>query len=649
MSTTTRRYAALAGFTAAAVAIGSAELVAVLTGPRSAPLVAVGGLVVDTVPEPLKQLGIALFGTYDKVALLIGTALLLGAAAALLGVVAVRRLAVALAGVAAFGALGVAAALTRAGADLADALPALLGAGAGALVLWLFVAGPLELDPWPWSPPEPLPSAARPAGPGSGATGAGPAADGPEGRPAVVAPRAAAGPAGAVAGRAAGADPAAGDVAGPAGPAGDDVERRAAVVDAAVAAGPVGDLVGRPTGLDRAAAAGPAGDEARDQPAAAAGGRAAQAGAAGPRPAGWEPLERTDPESRRRFLTGTGVLLGAATVAGLGGRWLAGRRGVSAARAAVRLPAPVSAAPPVPAGADLSLTQLAPYVTPNFGFYRIDTALVVPQVDPETWRLRIHGRVRRPLTLSFADLLARPLVERYVTLACVSNEVGGDLIGNARWLGVPLKELLDEVEPEEGADQVVGRSVDGWTCGTPTAVLRDGREALLAVGMNGEPLPVEHGFPVRMVVPGLYGYVSACKWVTELELTSFADFDAYWVPRGWSAQGPVKTQSRIDRPRARNRLTAGPITVAGVAWAQHRGIRRVEVRVDEGPWQEAELAATVSADTWVQWSWRWDATPGEHTLQVRATDATGETQTPHRQDVAPNGATGWHTLPLTIH
>lgn len=587
MSTTTRRYAALAGFTAAAVAIGSAELVAVLTGPRSAPLVAVGGLVVDTVPEPLKQLGIGLFGTYDKVALLVGTALLLGAAAALLGVLAVRRLAVALAGVAAFAALGVVAALTRAGADLADALPALLGAGAGALVLWLFVAGPLELDPWPWSPPEPLPSAVRPTSPG------------PAGEP-----------------------------------------------DAEAAT----DLPG-----NRAATAEPAAGEAESRPARAepadgrerrptAGERAAEPRSAG----GWEPLERTDPESRRRFLTGAGVLLGAATVAGLGGRWLAGRRGVSAARAAVRLPAPVSAAPPVPAGADLSLTQLAPYVTPNFGFYRIDTALVVPQVDPETWRLRIHGRVRRPLTLSFADLLARPLVERYVTLACVSNEVGGDLIGNARWLGVPLKELLDEVEPEEGADQVVGRSVDGWTCGTPTAVLRDGRDALLAVGMNGEPLPVEHGFPVRMVVPGLYGYVSACKWVTELELTSFADFDAYWVPRGWSAQGPVKTQSRIDTPRARNRLTAGPITVAGVAWAQHRGIRRVEVRVDEGPWQEAELAAAVSVDTWVQWSWRWDATPGEHTLQVRATDATGETQTARRQDVAPDGATGWHTVPLTI-
>ncbi|MEU6203819.1 molybdopterin-dependent oxidoreductase [Micromonospora musae] len=527
MSTTTRRFAALAGITSAAVAIGVAEVVAVLTGPRSAPLVAVGAVVVDTVPEPLKQFAIDLFGRHDKLALLIGTAVLLAGFAALLGVLAVRRLAVGLAGVAAFGVLGVAAALTRPGADLVDALPSLVGGGFGALVLWAFIAGPLELNPWPWTPP--------------------------------------------------------GGQLPPTGPATADA-----------------------------------------------------------------PLERTDPESRRRFLTGTGALLGAAAVAGFGGRWLAGRRGVSAAREAVVLPAPASPAPAVPAGADLSLTQLAPYVSSNFGFYRIDTALVVPQVDPETWQLRIHGRVRKPITLSFADLLARPLVERYVTLACVSNEVGGDLIGNARWLGVPIRELLDEVEPEEGADQVVGRSVDGWTCGTPTALLRDGRDALLAVGMNGEPLPVEHGFPVRMVVPGLYGYVSACKWVTELELTSFSDYDAYWVPRGWSPEGPIKTQSRIDTPRPRNRLTAGPVTVAGVAWAQHRGIRRVEVRVDDGPWQEAELAPAVSVDTWVQWSWRWAATPGEHRLQVRATDATGRTQTDRRQDVVPDGATGWHTVRVTV-
>lgn len=562
MSTTSRRYAALAGITAAAVAIGIAEPVAVLTGPRSAPLVAVGGVIVDAVPESLKQLAIDLFGTADKIALLVGTAVLLGAFAALFGVLAIRRLALGLAGIAAFGAIGVAAALTRPGADLADALPSLVGAGLGALVLWLFIAGPFELNPWSWSPPTP-PAGPAPASPGDPVPSSGPVS--------------------------------------PGGP---------------VPVSPAGSVPVTPAG-----------------PTAAV------------EPAG--PAE-VDPDSRRRFLTGSGVLLGTAVVAGLGGRWLAGRRGVSAARDAIRLPAPVAPAPAVPAGADLSLTQLAPYVTPNFGFYRIDTALVVPQVDPDTWRLRIHGRVGKERTYSYADLLARPLVERYVTLACVSNEVGGDLIGNARWLGVPLRELLDEVEPDDDADQVVGRSVDGWTCGTPTAALRDGRDALLAVGMNGEPLPVEHGFPVRMVVPGLYGYVSACKWVTELELTRFADFDAYWVPRGWSAQGPIKTQSRIDAPRGRNRLTTGPVTIAGVAWAQHRGIRRVEVRVDDGQWQEAALAPTVSVDTWVQWSWRWDATPGEHRLQVRATDATGETQTERTQDVVPDGATGWHTVTVTV-
>ncbi|WP_370517872.1 molybdopterin-dependent oxidoreductase [Micromonospora sp. MP36] len=534
-----RPQAALAGVTAAAVAIGAAEPVAVLTGPRSAPLIAVGGLVVDVVPEPLKQFAIAVFGTSDKIALLVGAAVLLAAFAALLGVLAARRWWIGLAGIAGFAALGVAAALTRAGADAADALPALVGGGLGALTLWAFVAGPLRVD-------------------------SGPAAPGTAHR------------------------------AGPTPPP-------------AVAA------------------------FAPEQPLA-----------------GWEPLERGDPGSRRRFLRGVGLLAGTAAVAGLGGHWLAGRRGVSAARQAVALPAPVAPAPLVPAGADLSVGQLAPYVTPNRAFYRIDTALVVPQVDPATWRLRIHGRVRNPIELSFAELLARPMVERYVTLACVSNEVGGDLIGNARWLGVPIRELLDEAEPEEGADQVVGRSVDGWTCGTPTAVLRDGRDALLAVGMNGEPLPVEHGFPVRMVVPGLYGYVSACKWVTELELTSFADFDAYWVPRGWSAQGPVRTQSRIDTPRPRTRLTAGPVMVAGVAWAQHRGVRAVEVRVDDGPWQRAALAPTVSVDTWVQWSWRWAATQGEHTLQVRATNADGETQPGERRPVAPDGATGWHTVRVTV-
>ncbi|WP_432900585.1 molybdopterin-dependent oxidoreductase [Micromonospora matsumotoense] len=569
MSTTPRGFAALAGVTAAVVAIGVAEPVAVLTGPRSAPLIAVGGVVVDVVPEPLKQFAIDVFGTYDKIALLVGTAVLLAAFAAGIGALAARRLSVGLVGIAAFAGLGAAAALTRAGADAADALPALVGGGLGALVLWAFVAGPWQLDPWPWRPPTPLPAA--------------PSAPTPEPSP--------------------------------------SPKSGSSSVEPSLKAGTTGPPPTPPPPTP---------------------------GSPVVPPAGWEPLEPTDPESRRRFLRGAGLLAGAATVVGLGGHWLAGRRGVSAAREAVALPTPSAVAPAVPPGADLSLAQLAPYTTPNSGFYRIDTALVVPQVDPATWRLRIHGRVRNPIELTFAELLARPMVERYVTLACVSNEVGGDLIGNARWLGVPIRELLDEAEPEEGADQVVGRSVDGWTCGTPTAALRDGRDALLAVGMNGEPLPVEHGFPVRMVVPGLYGYVSACKWVTELELTSFADFDAYWVPRGWSAQGPVKTQSRIDTPRPRNRLTAGEVVVAGVAWAQHRGISRVEVRVDGGGWQEATLAPAVSVDTWVQWSWRWPATAGEHTLQVRATDRDGETQTPLAAPVAPDGATGWHSVTVTV-
>jgi hypothetical protein len=208
--------------------------------------------------------------------------------------------------------------------------------------------------------------------------------------------------------------------------------------------------------------------------------------------------------------------------------------------------------------------------------------------------------------------------------------------------------LLAEAEPEEGADQVVSRSVDGWTCGTPTAVLRDGRDALLAVGMNGQPLPVEHGFPARLVVPGLYGYVSATKWLAELELSSFADFDAYWVRRGWAREAPVKTQSRIDVPRSQSRVPAGRVTVAGVAWAQHRGIQRVEVQVDDGPWRDTSLAAVPSVDTWRQWSLPWDATAGRHRLRVRATDRTGATQTPVRAEPFPDGATGWHTITVTV-
>jgi DMSO/TMAO reductase YedYZ molybdopterin-dependent catalytic subunit len=319
---------------------------------------------------------------------------------------------------------------------------------------------------------------------------------------------------------------------------------------------------------------------------------------------------------------------------------------VTTARNAVVLPEPVASAAPLPA--TVQAAGAVAYVTSNDDFYRIDTALYPPEVDPATWQLRIFGMVRNPLTISWDQLLARPMIQRYVTLACVSNDVGGDLIGNALWLGAPIKALLDEAQPLPGADQVIQRSVDGWTCGTPTAALTDGRDALLAVGMNGKPLPVDHGFPVRMVVPGLYGYVSACKWITEIELSRFADFDAYWVPRGWSQQAPIKTESRIDTPRDGAKRKAGTVIVAGVAWAQHRGIKKVEVQVDGGPWAEATLAGTVSADTWRQWSYPWQATAGKHAVRVRATDVNGATQTSTPAPPEPDGATGWHAIQVSI-
>ncbi|MFF8602362.1 molybdopterin-dependent oxidoreductase [Streptomyces sp. NPDC015232] len=375
-----------------------------------------------------------------------------------------------------------------------------------------------------------------------------------------------------------------------------------------------------------------------------------------PRPA---TTRTTTARSDRRgfLLAGAGVAVGA-TAATLAARGLGSTRSehAAASRSALRLPRPASPAPAVPPGARLPVEGISSFVTPNEDFYRVDTALVVPRVDADTWRLRIHGTgVPEERSFTLPELMRREVVERDITLACVSNEVGGSLVGNARWLGVRLADLLRECgvrPPSEGgrADQLVARSVDGMTIGTPVEDVMDGRDALLAFGMNGEPLPFAHGFPVRMVVPGLYGYVSACKWLASLELTTFAAYDAYWVPRGWSARAPVKTQSRIDTPRPFARITAGPrpLAVAGVAWAQRRGVSRVEVRVDDGPWQEAELGAEDSRDTWRQWVFRWPATPGRHVLTVRATDGTGAAQTGRRADVMPDGATGWHSVEVTV-
>ncbi|MFI5957636.1 molybdopterin-dependent oxidoreductase [Cryptosporangium sp. NPDC051539] len=355
--------------------------------------------------------------------------------------------------------------------------------------------------------------------------------------------------------------------------------------------------------------------------------------------------------SRRGFLLLSGSVLVVAAGLGATGRYLGSLRDVAKERLKLTLPPAADPAPPLVAGVDLGLPDLTPFLTPEKDFYRVDTALAVPQLSTDDYRLKIHGRVGNPLTLTYQDLLDRDLVERVITLSCVSNEVGGTLAGTARWLGVPLKALLDEVRPEAGADQIVTKSIDGWTCGTPTSVVRDGRDALIVVGMNGKPLPIERGYPVRMLVPGLYGYVSATKWLVDMELTSFTDFDPYWVKRGWKPQAPIKTFSRIDTPRPLAGSKAGRITVAGVAWAQHRGIKRVDVRVDGGDWNTATLAAVPSEDTWRQWRWNWDATdatPGQHTLEVRATDRTGATQPERRAKPFPDGATGWHSVVVTV-
>ncbi|MBP2322322.1 DMSO/TMAO reductase YedYZ molybdopterin-dependent catalytic subunit [Kibdelosporangium banguiense] len=346
---------------------------------------------------------------------------------------------------------------------------------------------------------------------------------------------------------------------------------------------------------------------------------------------------------RRRFMqVSAGVVTGIG-VAGLGGQLLAVRTDVDGSRAAVGPLTPAQPAPAVPAGADFA-PATPRFITSNRDFYRIDTALSVPKVLAEDWVLRIHGAVDKELTLSYADIRNRPLVERAVTLCCVSNEVGGDLTSTSNFIGVPLGDILADAGVKPGADQLFSTSADGWTCGTPVADVME--RGLLAIGMNGEPLPVEHGFPARMVVPGLYGYVSATKWVVDMEFNRFADKEAYWLKRGWAARGPIKTQSRIDTPTG---VANGPkVTVSGIAWAQTKGISKVEVRADGGEWQQARLAAEVSLDTWRMWQIDMELPPGDHTIECRATDRTGYTQTDVKADPVPDGATGWHSKTISV-
>ncbi|MEU5114360.1 sulfite oxidase [Streptomyces longwoodensis] len=516
----------LAGFTALAVA----EPVAAAVRPQSGPVVAVGGASIDATPAAVKDWAIRHFGTDDKLVLQLGILAVLTLLALALGVLALRYRRVGAAGVLLFGAVGAAAAVSRPDSTgPVDALPSVVGAVAGALLLYVLVGR--------------LTAAGRPAAPAS-----------------------------------------------------DSAEE-------------TGD------GLSV--------------------------------PAGWD---------RRGFVLAAASAAAASAAVGTVGRTLTTSRGQDAiaSREKVVLPSPGSPARPLPGRAGLRIPGLSPFVTPNAEFYRVDTALVVPQVDATAWRLRIHGKgVQRPGSYSFDDLLRRELVERDITLTCVSNEVGGPYVGTARWTGVRLADLLAECgvkPPSRGgpADQLVSRSVDGMTIGSPVEDVMDGRDALLALGMNGEPLPFDHGFPVRMVVPGLYGFVSACKWIKDIELTTFDSYDPYWVKRGWARKAPVKTAARIDTPKPFARPRAGTVMVAGVAWAQHRGIDKVEVRVDDGPWQEADLAAEDTRDTWRQWSFPWRSTKGGHTLTVRATDRTGAVQTDRRTRTVPDGATGWHSVVVTV-
>lgn len=357
--------------------------------------------------------------------------------------------------------------------------------------------------------------------------------------------------------------------------------------------------------------------------------------------------------ARRTFLIRSVGLAGVAVLASigaLGGEALsAGRKAARAFRESLTLPTAKTKAPALPAGVQAPVEGTVPFVTPNADFYRIDTALVVPEVDASTWSLRVHGMVEEEFEITFEELLASELIESHVTLTCVSNTVGGNLAGNAKWLGLPLREVMARAKPLPEADMVLSTSVDGFTASTPLPVLQDDRDAILAVGMNDEPLPLEHGFPVRMVVPGLYGFVSATKWVVDLEVTTFAQTKAYWSTRGWLERGPIKMSSRVEVPRALARVPAGTVAIGGSAWAQTKGISKVEIQLDGGQWQEADLATEANVDTWRQWSFLWnDAPAGNHKVRVRAYDADNELQIEDQAPPEPDGSTGWHTINFTV-
>ena len=528
--TQTKGDAALRGITAVVAGLGAGELVAGAIPPHASPIAAVGGVLIELAPTWAIELGIQLFGSWDKVAILVSIVLVVVGLGAVAGLVERVRPPMGMIIVVAFGAAGLLAALLR-GGNAMSGLPGLVGVVVAVLAFRL------------------LPRALR---------------------------------------------------------------RR-----------PVGVLAAVP-----------------DVPEAAASDALEAA----------EPAPAAPEVGRRAFLAWAGGLTLVGALAAVGGATMSGLgRAGSAIASALRLPVPARPLPPIPAAAELAIPGLTPVVTPVADFYRVDTAFVVPKLAPEDWRLRIHGLVEQELELGWDDLVSFEFEEFDVTLVCVSNPIGGEYAGNARWLGTRIAPILDLAGPLPESDMAFSTSVDGWTASTPLETLRDPeRSAILAIGMNGVPLPPEHGAPVRMIVPGLYGYVSATKWVTDIELTRFDRRTAYWTTYGWAPRAPVRLQSRIDVPQPGVALQAGPMQLAGVAWHPFTGIAGVEVRVDEGPWLAAELAAAIGIDTWVQWHLPWEATAGHHTLAVRAIGADGEVQTAARQGGIPDGATGHHSFAVRV-
>ncbi|AXL11024.1 oxidoreductase [Microbacterium foliorum] len=519
-------WAALSGVISGLVFLAAAELFALIFARAASPILAVGGFVIDIVPQPFKEFAIATFGEYDKIALLAGLGLAVVIASAIAGILQLLRPPLGVIALVVAGALSTAAIVTRAGVTALAFLPPVLGTIAGSIIIVLLIR---RLTAW-----------------------------------------------------------------------------KASAVPAAMVDRKGVDRKGEKTEADATDA----------KPSKALG--------------------------RRQFFLLAGIAGVSAVIVGIASRTVSMTVGsVATIREALKLPAPKSKVT-VPKGAELDIPGLTKLITPNKDFYRVDTALTVPTIDPSTWRLVIDGMVDKRVELSFQDILDMGLDEYAITMTCVSNEVGGGLVGNAMWLGVPLRDVLKKAGVKSGADMVLSKSVDGYTASTPLSALTDDNlDAILAVGMNGEPLPLEHGFPVRMVVPGLYGYVSATKWLTELKITTFEKDEAYWTPRGYSAEAPIKFASRVDTPKVGQAVDAGRIPIAGVAWAQTVGIERVEVKIDEGDWMPATLSAPINENTWVQWFMEWDATPGTHYVAVRAINKNGDTQIEERAPIAPNGSSGW--------